>query len=56
MNSLTTSAITRAFAQAFPPSSVEAEILKITAVFCGMGLLVSLGCAVYGLSLGKLIF
>jgi hypothetical protein len=53
---LTTDTITKVFEQAFPPASVEAEILKITAIFCGIGLLVSLGFAVYGLSLGKLIF
>jgi hypothetical protein len=56
MNSLTTNALTKAFGQAFPPASVEAEILKITAIFCGIGLLVSIGFAVYGLSLGSLIF
>jgi len=56
MNSLTTNALTKAFERAFPPASVEAEILKITAIFCGIGLLVSVGFAVYGLSLGSLIF
>jgi hypothetical protein len=56
MNSPTVDTITKVFEQAFPPASVEAEILKITAIFCGVGLLVSLGFAVYGLSLGKLIF
>ncbi|MDB5519680.1 MAG: hypothetical protein JWQ17_6438 [Tardiphaga sp.] len=49
-------AIAKVFALAFPAASVEAEILKLIAIFCGVGLLLSLCLAAFGLNLGAIIF
>jgi hypothetical protein len=45
-------AIARAFVNAIPAISPDVEILKTVAVFCGVGLVVSLILASYGLDLG----
>jgi hypothetical protein len=50
------SAIAKVFALAFPAASVEAEILKLIAIFCGVGLLISLCLAAFGRNLGAIIF
>jgi accessory gene regulator protein AgrB len=44
-------AIARAIARAFPGTQVEVETLKTIAIFCGVGLVVSLLLATYGLDL-----
>jgi hypothetical protein len=44
-------AIAKMLALAFPADSVEAEILKVVAILCGIGLLVSLGMASFGIDL-----
>jgi hypothetical protein len=49
-------AIAKMLALAFPTDSVEAAILKIVAIFCGIGLLVSLGVASYGIDLSPGFF
>jgi hypothetical protein len=45
-------AIARAFVNAIPGISPDVEILKTVVVFCGVGLVVSLILASYGLDLG----
>jgi hypothetical protein len=49
-------AIARVISLAFPASSHEAEVLKVIAIFCGLGLLVSLCMASYGLDLSPGFF
>jgi hypothetical protein len=49
-------AIVRAFSRAFPATSVEIEILKQVAIFCGAGLLVSVLMMTYGLDLSAGFF
>jgi len=49
-------AIVRVLARAFPRESLEIEILKQLALFCGAGLLVSLLMLTYGLDLGAGLF
>jgi hypothetical protein len=49
-------AIARMMSLAFPVSSAEAEILKTITLFCGVGLLVSLCMASYGLDLSAGFF
>jgi hypothetical protein len=49
-------AIIKAMSLAFPASSAEAEILKTVALFCGIGLLISLCMASYGLDLSPGFF
>jgi ribose/xylose/arabinose/galactoside ABC-type transport system permease subunit len=49
-------AIVRALARAFPRESLEVEILKQIALFCGAGLLVSLLMLTYGLDLSVGLF
>jgi hypothetical protein len=45
-------AIAKMISSAFPASTTtEAEILKVIAIFCGIGLLVSLGMVSYGVDL-----
>jgi hypothetical protein len=44
-------AIAKMMSLAFPVSSVEAELLKAIAIFCGLGLLASICLASYGLDL-----
>jgi hypothetical protein len=49
-------AIARAFARALPANSIEIEILKQLAIFCGAGLLVSVLMMTYGLDLSAGFF
>jgi hypothetical protein len=49
-------AIAKAFASAIPAISPDVEILKTVAVFCGVGLFVSLILAICGLDLGVDLF
>jgi len=49
-------AIVRALARALPKESLEIEVLKQLALFCGAGLLVSLLMLTYGLDLGFALF
>jgi ribose/xylose/arabinose/galactoside ABC-type transport system permease subunit len=49
-------AIVRALARALPKESLEVEILKQIALFCGAGLLVSLLMLTYGLDLSVGLF
>jgi hypothetical protein len=54
-------AIARALARAFPntsfsPTSVDTGILKLLALFCGAGLLVSLLLIIRGLDIGADFF
>jgi hypothetical protein len=49
-------AIAKVLTLAFPASSAEAEILKIVGIFCGIGLLISLCVASYGLDLSPGFF
>jgi hypothetical protein len=49
-------AIIRALSRAFPVTSPESEILKLLALFCGAGLLVSLMLLTYGLDLSAGFF
>jgi hypothetical protein len=49
-------AIARMMSLAFPTASAEAEILKVIAIFCGVGLLISLAIASYGLDLSAGFF
>jgi hypothetical protein len=49
-------AIARALSRAFPATSVEVETLKIIALFCGVGLLVSLLLATAGLDMSAGFF
>ena len=49
-------AIANAFANAIPAISPDVDILKTVAVFCGIGLFVSLILASYGLDLGVEFF
>jgi hypothetical protein len=49
-------AIARAFSRAFSANSVETEILKQLAIFCGAGLLVSVLMMTYGLDLSAGFF
>jgi hypothetical protein len=44
-------AIARMISLAFPTSSTETEILKVIAMVCGVGLVVSLVVASYGVDL-----
>jgi hypothetical protein len=46
----------RMISLAFPASSAEGEILKTIAIFCGLGLLVALCLASYGLDLSAGFF
>jgi hypothetical protein len=48
--------IAKVISLAFPASSGELEILKILSIFCGLGLLISLGVASYGLDLSPGFF
>jgi hypothetical protein len=48
--------IAKVFAKAFPAASVESDILKLVAIFCGIGLLLSACLELNGISLGELIF
>jgi hypothetical protein len=49
-------AIARTLSNALPASSTEFDILKTVAVFCGIGLLVSLIFASYGVDLSAGFF
>jgi hypothetical protein len=49
-------AIARGLARARPPESIEIEILKQLALFCGAGLLASLLMMTYGLDLSPGLF
>ena len=49
-------AIVRVLARALPKESLEVEILKQIALFCGAGLLVSLLMLTYGLDLSVGLF
>ncbi|WP_174247922.1 hypothetical protein [Bradyrhizobium sp. S69] len=49
-------AIVRVLARALPKESIEIEILKQLALFCGAGLLVSLLMMTYGLDLSPGLF
>jgi hypothetical protein len=49
-------AIVRVLARALPKESIEIEILKQLALFCGAGLLVSLLMMTYGLDLSPGFF
>lgn len=50
-------AIARVLARVLPKESTEIETLKQLALFCGVGLLVSLLMLIYGLDLGaELLF
>jgi hypothetical protein len=49
-------AIVRALSRAFPTTSIEADTLRNIAIFCGLGLLVSLCVASYGLDLNAGLF
>jgi hypothetical protein len=49
-------AIARVLSRAFPGSNVEVETLKIIALFCGVGLVVSLLLATIGLDLSSGFF
>jgi hypothetical protein len=49
-------AIIRALSRAFPATSPESETLKLLALFCGAGLLVSLILMTYGLDLSAGFF
>ena len=49
-------AIAKALARALPKDSIELEILKQLALFCGAGLLVSLLLLAYGLDLSPGFF
>jgi hypothetical protein len=49
-------AIAKVISLAFPASSNEAEIFKVVAIFCGVGLLVSLCIASYGVDLSAGFF
>jgi hypothetical protein len=49
-------AIAKAFSRAFPTTSIEIEILKQLAIFCGAGLLVSVLLMTYGLDLSAGFF
>jgi hypothetical protein len=49
-------AIVRVLARALPKKSIEIEILKQLAMFCGAGLLVSLLMLTYGLDLSAGLF
>jgi hypothetical protein len=44
-------AIARALSRAFPANQVEIETLKTIVMFCGVGLVVSLLMATYGLDM-----
>jgi hypothetical protein len=49
-------AIVRVLSRALPKESLEIEILKQVALFCGAGLLVSLLMLTYGLDLSAGLF
>jgi hypothetical protein len=49
-------AIAKVISFAFPASSNEAEIFKVVAIFCGIGLLASLCVASYGIDLSAGFF
>ena len=49
-------AIAKVLTLAFPGSSPGVEILKIVAIFCGVGLLASLCVASYGVDLSLAFF
>jgi hypothetical protein len=49
-------AIAKMISLAFPASSPETEILKVVAIFCGIGLLVSLSVVSYGVDLSAGFF
>jgi hypothetical protein len=49
-------AIARALSRAFPATNVEVEILKTIALFCGVGLVVSLLLATAGLDMSAGFF
>jgi hypothetical protein len=49
-------AFARALARAFPETRIEVETLKTIAMFCGVGLLVLLLLATYGLDLSAGFF
>jgi hypothetical protein len=52
----TMTALAKAISLAFPAASIEAEILKVVAIFCGVGVLVSLCLASFGLDLSAGFF
>lgn len=45
-------AIAKVLSRAFPATNTETETLKIIVMFCGVGLVVSLLMAAYGLDFG----
>jgi hypothetical protein len=49
-------AIAKVFSNAIPAISPDVDILKMVAVFCGIGLVVSLTIASYGLDLSAGFF
>jgi hypothetical protein len=49
-------AIAKAFSNAIPANSPDVDILRTVAVFCGVGLVVSLLVASYGLDLSAGFF
>jgi hypothetical protein len=56
MRAVATAAIANAFVRVFPPSSLQANVLKQTALFCGAALLVWLLLVTYGLDLSVGLF
>jgi hypothetical protein len=49
-------AIVKAISFAFPATSAEIDILKTIAIFCGVGLAISLCVASYGVDLSTGLF
>ena len=49
-------AIVRALSRSFPDARVDIEILKTIAIYCGVGLSVSLVAMTYGLDLSSGFF
>jgi hypothetical protein len=49
-------AIVRAISFAFPAASTESDILKTIAIFCGVGLAISLCVISYGVDLSSGLF
>ncbi|WP_167406714.1 hypothetical protein [Bradyrhizobium forestalis] len=56
MRAVAIAAITNAFVRVFPASSLQANVLKQTALFCGATLLVWLLSMTYGLDLSAGFF
>ncbi|WFU54298.1 hypothetical protein QA639_32335 [Bradyrhizobium pachyrhizi] len=56
MRAVAIAAIANAFVRVFPASSLQANVLKQTALFCGAALLVWLLSVTYGLDLSAGFF